>query len=127
MKRRMFLAAVAGLFLNMPLGAADNECKDALDEVNKKRATRGLPAYKFDQDLTNAAYECAKYRAARLMFGHTPNDHAYCAVPVASAGCAAYEDRYGWLSCCIWENHTYAGAAWVRGKDGKRYMHLFVR
>jgi hypothetical protein len=31
------------------------------------------------------------------------------------------------MSCCVYENYTYAGAAWVSGRDGRRYMHLFVR
>ncbi|MFO0822760.1 MAG: hypothetical protein U0792_06510 [Gemmataceae bacterium] len=45
----------------------------------------------------------------------------------SSAGCAAYPASYGWMSCCVYDNYTYAGAAWVTGRDGKRYMHLFVR
>jgi hypothetical protein len=104
-----------------------NEVADALEEVNAKRATRGLRPFIKDAGLTVAAYECAKYRAKHLMFGHTSNDFNFSKVQCESTGCAAYEDRYGWMSCCMWENYTYAGAAWVRGKDGKRYMHLFVR
>lgn len=127
MTRRLLLVVAVSIFSNMELRAADNESRDALDEVNKKRATRGLPPYKYDKDLTDAAYECAKFRAAHLMFGHTSDDHSFSRIPVVTAGCAAYPDRYGWLSCCIWENHKYAGAAWVRGRDGKRYMHIFLR
>jgi hypothetical protein len=103
------------------------ECKDALDEVNAKRATRGFPPFIKDPGLTEAAYECAKVRARFGLFGHTSNDFKFSKVPCASTGCAAYEDHYGWMSCCTWEGYTYAGAAWVRGTDGKRYMHLFVR
>jgi hypothetical protein len=63
------------------------------------------------------------------MAGHTSNDFAF--VPAgtfaSSAGCAAAEAGWGWMSCCVYENYTYAGAAWVSGRDGRRYMHLFVR
>jgi hypothetical protein len=31
------------------------------------------------------------------------------------------------MSCCVYDNYTYGGAAYVTGRDGKRYMHLFVR
>lgn len=105
----------------------------ALAEVNAKRATRGLPPYIYDAGLNQAAEAAAKFRAERLMFGHVMDtglgDMRFLppGVKAATAGCAAYPDRYGWMSCCIWERHRYAGAAWVRGKDGKRYMHLFVR
>lgn len=131
---RLFLSAIAlAVFLNIaqaqPRVIPQQECKDALDEVNAKRATRGLRPFKRDEGLTQAAYECSKFRAVRRLFEHTSNDFQF--VPrgtrAAAAGCAAYADRYGWMSCCMWENYTYAGAAWVRGSDGKRYMHLYVR
>jgi hypothetical protein len=102
---------------------------DGLDEVNAQRAARGLRPFVRDDGLTQAARACAQYRAAHLMFGHTSNDFAF--VPAGayarSAGCAAYPAGYGWMSCCVYENATYAGAAYVTGRDGKRYMHLFVR
>jgi uncharacterized protein YkwD len=102
---------------------------DGLAEVNAKRAQRGLRPFVRDEGLTQAARGCAAARAARLLFGHTPNDFAY--VPpgsrAASAGCAAYPASYGWMSCCVYDHYTYAGAAWVQGRDGKRYMSLFVR
>ncbi|HVL11886.1 MAG TPA: hypothetical protein VM529_04945, partial [Gemmata sp.] len=63
------------------------------------------------------------------IFGHSSNDFAF--VPpgtyASSAGCAAYPASYGWMSCCVYDNYTYGGAAFVTGRDGKRYMHLFVR
>lgn len=106
---------------------------DALGEVNAKRATRGLRPYIRDEGLTQAARAAARYRADRLMFGHVADtnlgDFRFLppGVKAASAGCAAYPAHMGWLSCDIWEANTYAGAAWALGRDGKRYMHIFVR
>ncbi len=115
-----FSASVAG-----PTGAAG----DGLAEVNAQRAARGLRPYVRDEGLTLAASACAKYRAAHWLFGHTGNDFQFLpsGSSASAAGCAAYPARDGWLSCCTFDNHTYAGAAWVTGADGKRYMHLFVR
>jgi hypothetical protein len=102
---------------------------DGLDEVNAKRAARGLRPFIRDEGLAHAARGCAAFRAERGLFGHSSNDFAF--VPAgssaSSAGCAAYPASYGWMSCCTYESYTYAGAAWVTGRDGKRYMHLFVR
>ncbi len=102
---------------------------EALDEVNAFRARNGLRPFLRDDNLTRGAMGCAQARAARLSFGHTANDFAF--LPSGSAcsatGCAAYGDSYGWMSCCARDNYTYAGAAWARGVDGKRYMSLFVR
>ena len=109
-----------------PAGGSDG---DGLDEVNAKRAAHGLRPFMRDESLTQAARVCAQFRAANGLFGHTSNDFAF--VPAGtlatSAGCAAYPAGYGWMSCCVYENYTYAGAAWVTGRDGRRYMHLFVR
>lgn len=102
---------------------------EALQEVNAVRAARGLAPYARDDGLTLAAMSAARYRADRGLAGHTPNDFAH--VPsgsiATSAGCAAWTPDWGWGSCCTYENHTYAGAAYVVGQDGRRYMHLFVR
>src|SRR5438874_293 len=32
-----------------------------------------------------------------------------------------------YVSGCVYDGYTYAGAAWAAGRDGRRYMHLFVR
>lgn len=102
---------------------------ETLDEVNAARAARGLRPYIRDDNLTSAATSCAEFRAARLIAGHTSNDFA--ALPqgtsATSAGCAAWEPEFGWGSCCTYEGYTYAGAAYATGRDGRRYMHLFVR
>lgn len=102
---------------------------DGLDEVNAKRASRGLRPFVRDDSLTHAARACASFRAQYGMFGHTSNDFAFlpAGASASSAGCAAYPASYGWMSCCVYEGYTYAGAAWVQGQDGRRYMHLFVR
>lgn len=103
---------------------------DALAEVNAERAKRGLRAFQPDPLLNQAALACAQQRAARHIHGHLPeSDFRY--VPSGgqanAAGCGALEPSWGWGTCCTYENYTYAGAAWVMGNDGRRYMHLFVR
>ena len=114
---------VFGLLVLASLGA-----NDALDEVNATRAKRGLKPFIRDDGLSRAAAGSADFRAARLMEGHTSNDFA--AVPpgshASSAGCAAWFGNE-WGACCTYENYTYAGAAYTLGRDGRRYMHLFVR
>jgi hypothetical protein len=102
---------------------------EALDEVNAARAARGLRPFIRDDNLTSAATVCAEFRAARLIAGHTSNDFAALPPGTSSsaAGCAAWEPTSGWGSCCTYESYTYAGAAYATGRDGRRYMHLFVR
>ena len=103
--------------------------KDALDQLNAQRKARGLRPYLRDDGLTRAAKGAAKYRAERLMDGHTRND--FSAVPPGShasaAGCAAWPASMGFGSCCCYETWRYAGAASCRGRDGRIYHHLFVR
>ena len=101
----------------------------ALEEVNARRARRGLPPFVEDPLLTQAAEAAAEYRAARLMEGHTSNDFAFLptGAHAAAAGCAAWQPSWGWGSCCSEDRATYAGAGWRMGRDGRRYMHLFVR
>jgi hypothetical protein len=102
---------------------------DALDEVNVKRASRGLPPFARDAALTVGAMRCAEARATSLSFGHTPNDFAYLppGASCSATGCAAWVPSMGWGSCATYEPYRVAGAAWVMGADGRRYMSLFVR
>lgn len=102
---------------------------EALDEVNAARKAYGLPPFARDDGLTEAAAAAAVYRAAHLMAGHTGNDFAYLptGAKADAAGCAAWTPDWGWGACCTYERWQYAGAAWAPGKDGRRYMHLFVR
>lgn len=102
---------------------------DALAEVNAARAARGLRPFKPDPQLLQAARTCAKLRAEKLIKGHLPSDFAYLpkGAKATAAGCGALDLTWGWATCCTYDEHQYAGAAWVMGSDGKRYMHLFVR
>jgi hypothetical protein len=125
MDRRVLFIGVAFLFVTAPLRAG----ADALAEVNAARAARGLAPFIKDPSLTAGAINVADFRAARLIEGHTANDFA--GLPARSiamaAGCAAWELSFGWGACCTYENYAYAGAAWTMGRDGRRYMQLFVR
>jgi hypothetical protein len=126
MKIRTIFVALLITFLH---AATTLAAKDALDEVNAVRAARGLRSFVRDNDLTRAAAGCADFRAERLIAGHTSND--FTALPsgayAVATGCAAWTPDFGWGACCTYENWTYAGAAWTIGRDGRRYMHLFVR
>lgn len=102
---------------------------DALEEVNAARVKRGLAPFVHDPKLNEAAKACAKIRATSFIEAHLANDFAYlpAGATATSAGCGALEPSWGWGTCCTYDNYTHAGAAWVMGADGKRYMHLFVR
>lgn len=100
---------------------------NALYEVNAARVRRGLRPFVEDPHLTAGAYRVAEYRASRGMAGHTHNDFAIGGVSASAGGCGALEPSWGWGTCCTYDNHTYAGAATVMGRDGKRYMQIFVR
>jgi hypothetical protein len=125
MGRIVMLAVLGFFYLTGPSWAGE----DALSEVNAVRAARGLKPFIKDADLTAGAINVADFRAARLTAGHTSND--FSGLPVGcsatAAGCAAWDPSLGWGACCTYENYTYAGAAWALGRDGRRYMHLFVR
>jgi len=125
MGRSIMLTVLGILCLTGPSFAG----QDALDEVNAARAARGLTPFVKDADLTAGAINVADFRAARLMAGHTGNDFA--GLPVGctanAAGCAAWEPSMGWGACCTYEGYRYAGAAWAMGRDGRRYMQIFVR
>ena len=124
--RQYFMLAVLGFFCaNGSSLAAEN----ALAEVNAARAARGLKPFIKDADLTDGAINVADFRAARLIAGHTSNDFAGLPVgcTASAAGCAAWDPSWGWGACCTYDNYTNAGAAWATGRDGRRYMQLFVR
>jgi len=113
-----------------PAPAATQGSDDALAEVNAERAKRGLSPFQPDPLLNQAALACAKQRCARSIHGHLPeSDFTYLPSGghATAAGCGALEPSWGWGTCCTYDNYTYAGAAWVMGTDGRRYMHLFVR
>jgi hypothetical protein len=102
---------------------------DALDEVNAARAARGLRPFVRCEQLTAGALNVARHRARYYITGHTSNDFAGLpqGCQASAAGCATWEPRLGWGACCTYEQWTYAGAAYAIGRDGRRYMHLFVR
>lgn len=109
--------------------SGSGEYVEALAEVNAKRAARGLRPLIPDPLLTEGAGRVAAFRAARGIDGHSPNDFSFLppGANASSAGCAAWPAHMGWGSCCIYDNATYGGAAWVMGRDGRRFMHLFLR
>jgi hypothetical protein len=125
MGRSVMLAVLGFVYIAGPAWAGN----EALAEVNAARAARGLKPFIKDASLTAGALNVADFRAERLMTGHTSND--FGGLPVGctatSAGCAAWEPSWGWGACCTYDNYTYAGAAWTKGRDGRRYMQLFVR
>ena len=137
MRSALLLLFLSGVLVAVPFAHAQEagskkEAKReslALKEVNAARTARGLPPYVEDPLLTEAARAAATFRAERLIEGHTWNDFAF--IPAggfaAAAGCAAWQPEWGWGSCCTFERWRYAGAAWDTGRDGRRYMHLFVR
>ncbi|MGN6545204.1 MAG: hypothetical protein ACTHK7_09165 [Aureliella sp.] len=112
-----------------PVDVSSASVNDGLDEVNQARARKGLRPFQRDDGLTTAAASCAQIRASRRIAGHLPNDFKYvpAGTTARAAGCGALEPSWGWGTCCTYENYTFAGAAWVMGSDGRRYMHLFVR
>ncbi len=117
------------VYLPMPVG---NPGDDALDEVNAARAVRGLRPFIKDAGLTAGAKATADYRAANLIQGHVGGNMSdFGLVPsgtsCTSTGCAAWPPSLGWGSCNTYESYTFAGAAWSMGRDGRRYMSLFVR
>lgn len=108
--------------------AVAHEPHEALAEVNARRKAIGLRPFACDEGLTLAAEAAAKYRADRLNPRHTQNDFAFLprGVKADAAGCAGV-DGNRWESCCWEDNYRFAGAAWCRGRDGRKYCHIFVR
>lgn len=112
-----------------PQKPSNNFSNDALTEVNAERAKRGLKPFIHDALLTQGALACAKARAASHIHGHLSSDFDYLpsGAQATAAGCGALEPSWGWGTCCVFDSYTYAGAAWVMGSDGRRYMHIFCR
>lgn len=100
-----------------------------MNKVNEARAARHLPPFVEDPKLTDAAMQAAHYRAYYLIKGHTRNDFKFLppGANATAAGCAAWEPSGGWGACCTYDRYHYAGAGYEIGRDGRRYMHLFVR
>jgi hypothetical protein len=110
--------------------------QDGLDEVNAKRAARGLPPFIRDEGLSRGAARCASIKAANCHSGHLNggmSDFAcldpgvHCRSTGADGSKCHLGDGWGWMTCCTFDNYQYAGAAWAIGPDGCRYMSLFVR
>lgn len=121
---------IAALFAMVTLAVAPaiaDDGFDALDQANAQRMARGLRPFVRDNGLTIAARVCATFRAEKGIRGHTGNDFA--ALPIGStapvAGCGHSAAGAQFSTCALYENWTYAGAAWVPGADGM-YHHLFV-
>lgn len=134
------------------VGINYSSAQDCIKELNAQRARRGLRLYKRDENLSRAAEACSKYRAKYLISDHVSYyvsngtyhklsdfyflprglDYRYNTIYM-SGGCAAWPlgltcadgDTFG--SCCKYDNYIYAGAWTTLGRDGRRYMHLFVR
>lgn len=108
---------------------ADKQAHDALDEVNEARRSWGLRPFLRDRNLTRGALHVAKWRAERLVEGHTCND--FGGLPRGSwadgSGCGACTTFWGWFCCCTEADARYAGAAWCWGRDGQRYQQIFIR
>lgn len=111
-----------------PSSVDSSQAVDALDEVNAHRARLGLPAFIRDEGLSMGARVMAAARAYRLLQGHNRNDFQYLpqGTRAAATGCGASAGG-NWLTCCAEDSYKYAGAAYVMGRDGKRYMHVAVR
>lgn len=116
-----------------PQPMAFNGSPDALDELNAQRARRGLYPFQRDPLLTQGALRCAQIRAANRIEGHLGGPmgdfaHLPPGAQARAGGAGALEDMWGFAACCVDDvGYTHAGAAWVRGADGLRYNHIFVR
>ena len=134
-RQRQYVQQVAAQPMHMvpgPYAGKDSSETNALAELNAARAKYNLKPYLPDPGLTQAANTCAERRASRLIAGHLPEGDLSTCVPsgvhAEAAGAAAWEPSSGWGSCCTYATEfTYAGAAWRMGRDGRRYMSLFVR
>ena len=129
LRRQRYEAAAPSACVDCSYSPVAAEAGDALEEVNAARAARGLRPFVRDESLTVAARLAASFRAAHRIAGHTDNDFRFLpsGASARAAGCGALEPSWGFRACCVYESWTYAGAATVRGSDGRLYHHLFVR
>lgn len=120
------------LFYGSASVASAAEPHDALAEVNALRQYEGLRPFIRDDGLTRGAFNLAKWRADRLIEGHTNNDWGGLPAGIRpnwsyAGGCAACEPNRGFRACCVYDNYRYAGAASCLGRDGRVYHYIFVR
>jgi hypothetical protein len=102
---------------------------DDLIEVNLLRASKGIKPFEKDDCLTVTAAALARFRAEHLIEGHSTNDFAYlpAGCKADTMGCAAWPLGTGFGACALFDDYTYAGAAWHLGSDSRRYMHVAYR
>ena len=133
MNRAKLILSLVAVLLAMSCqpaaGGEPGQPHDAMAELNAIRRSHGLRPFIRDDGLTRGALHVAKWRADRLIKGHTGNDMAGLprGVRADAAGCAAVSAFWGFMACCDDENWRYAGAATCRGPDGRFYHQLFVR
>ncbi len=103
--------------------------EDALAVVNADRAAKGLKPFIRDAGLTAAAIAACDYREAHRIEGHTGNDFQFLPAGCSAdaAGCGAVPPIFGFATCCLNDDYQYAGAAWLRGRDGQNWCHIFCR
>lgn len=126
-----------------PCTCVDCCCDQALTAVNQRRAARGLRPYILDPNLASGALGAARYRAQHGIVAHAANEYSFLAPGVMQWG---PPDRWGvrvglihggtndfdsmgptFMTCAMLDNYTYAGAATVRGADGRYFHQIFVR
>lgn len=107
---------------------------DALDELNRQRAQRGLRPYLRCPGLSQAASACVEFRAKRRHHGHVSGGMGdFQFVPQGyhcdATGAEAPGQNYppGFWTCAMYDNYTYAGAARAFDESGDQYMQLMVR
>lgn len=98
----------------------------AFEEINEWRRRTGLPAFKMDKKMMAFAQRKARYRAYNdLQNNHTGNEKL---PPGWCEGTGEATPSWGFLTCCMEENHVYAGAGLcVNSTTGIRYMVLVLR
>jgi hypothetical protein len=97
---------------------------DGMDEVNEWRRRTGLPLFIEDPEMTKFAQMKARHRAENNL----RNGHQGPKPPARwHEGTGEASSLWGWLTCEMECDFTYAGAGLCVGKDGTRYMVLVCR